>query len=129
MTSFDGSRGHHFIFLCRSWLYPVFTTPDAELMRTAGLDSLMLCWTCTLGIQVLSPLWHAGNDYASNEDGFKRRGCFSCDALMMLIQKFHAVYLSAGHKGTGYAATSGHVASEKMVWLHWAGKVNHRRLI
>ena len=39
---------------CRSWLYPVFMTSDAELMRTAGLDNLMLCWTATLGIQVIN---------------------------------------------------------------------------
>ena len=37
---------------CRSWLWPVFATSDAELVRTAGLDALMLCWTSSLGIQV-----------------------------------------------------------------------------
>lgn len=37
---------------CRSWLYPVFITSDAELVRTAGLDALMLCWTSSLGVQV-----------------------------------------------------------------------------
>ncbi len=40
------------LLLCRSWLYPVFATSDAELVRTAGLDALMLCWLSTLGIQV-----------------------------------------------------------------------------
>ncbi|CAK0783273.1 hypothetical protein CVIRNUC_006472 [Coccomyxa viridis] len=39
-----------------SWLYPVFATSDAELMRTAGLDCLMLCWTASLGIQIFLPL-------------------------------------------------------------------------
>lgn len=42
------------VSLCRSWLYPVFMMSDAELMRTAGLDNLMLCWTATLGIQVIN---------------------------------------------------------------------------
>ncbi|KAK9819243.1 hypothetical protein WJX81_003710 [Elliptochloris bilobata] len=39
-----------------TWLYPVIMTSDAELIYTAGLDSLMLCWTNTLGIQIFAPL-------------------------------------------------------------------------
>ncbi|EIE23622.1 hypothetical protein COCSUDRAFT_63149 [Coccomyxa subellipsoidea C-169] len=43
-----------------SWLYPVFTTSDADLVRTAGLDSLMLIWTASLGIQsFIGPCAHA----------------------------------------------------------------------
>ena len=40
----------------RSWLIPVFTLTDLELVQTAGLDSLMLNWTNTLGIQIFLPL-------------------------------------------------------------------------
>ncbi|CAL8472023.1 g11565 [Coccomyxa elongata] len=43
-----------------SWLYPVFTTSDADLVRTAGLDSLMLVWTASLGIQIFLPLTIVG---------------------------------------------------------------------
>ncbi|KAK9836955.1 hypothetical protein WJX81_002590 [Elliptochloris bilobata] len=39
-----------------SHLGPVFWTSDAEIVHTAGLDSLMLCWTCTLSIQIFLPL-------------------------------------------------------------------------
>ncbi|KAK9817083.1 hypothetical protein WJX72_009273 [[Myrmecia] bisecta] len=39
-----------------SWLLPVLTTSDADLLLTAGLDSLMLSWTNTLGIQIFLPL-------------------------------------------------------------------------
>ena len=43
----------YFAMTCRSWLYPVFMTSDADLVRTAGLDALMLCWTSSLGVQVI----------------------------------------------------------------------------
>ena len=36
---------HHFfsptVLPCRSWLYPLFQTSDAELIHTAGLDALV----------------------------------------------------------------------------------------
>lgn len=46
--------------LCRSWLIPVFTCSDMDLMRTAGMDSLMLNWQNTLGIQIFFPLTVVG---------------------------------------------------------------------
>lgn len=42
--------------LARSWLVPVFAISDLELMQTAGMDSLMLNWTNSLGIQIFGPL-------------------------------------------------------------------------
>ena len=36
-------------------LYPVFTLTDADLLRTAGLDALMLSRLISLGIQILWP--------------------------------------------------------------------------
>ncbi|KAK9804567.1 hypothetical protein WJX73_000229 [Symbiochloris irregularis] len=43
-----------------SWLYPVFSTSDAEIVHTSGLDSLMVIWTTTMGIQLLLPLMILG---------------------------------------------------------------------
>ena len=48
------------LWQCRSWLVPVFTCSDMDLMRTAGLDSLMLNWQNTLGIQIFFPLTVVG---------------------------------------------------------------------
>lgn len=44
------------LFGGRSWLVPIFTASDMELLNTAGLDSLMLNWTNTLGMQIFFPL-------------------------------------------------------------------------
>lgn len=35
---------------------PVFAITDLELMQTAGMDSLILNWTNSLGIQIFGPL-------------------------------------------------------------------------
>ena len=35
---------------------PVIAITDLELMQTAGMDSLMLNWTNSLGIQIFGPL-------------------------------------------------------------------------
>ncbi|CAL5219786.1 g1691 [Coccomyxa viridis] len=43
-----------------SWLVPVITCSDMDLMRTAGMDSLMLNWQNTLGIQIFFPLTIVG---------------------------------------------------------------------
>ncbi len=39
---------------------PVITCSDMDLMRTAGMDSLMLNWQNTLGIQIFFPLTIVG---------------------------------------------------------------------
>ena len=38
----------------------MFTCSDMDLMRTAGMDSLMLNWQNTLGIQIFFPLTVVG---------------------------------------------------------------------
>ena len=48
------------LWCCRSWLVPVLTCSDMDLMRTAGMDSLMLNWQNTLGIQIFFPLTIVG---------------------------------------------------------------------
>lgn len=40
----------------RSWLLPVLTTTDMQLLHTAGLDSLMLNWLNTIGMQIFLPI-------------------------------------------------------------------------
>jgi len=39
-----------------SWLVPVFSVPDAELVRSAGLDALMVHRTLSFGLLFFSPL-------------------------------------------------------------------------
>ncbi|BDA42606.1 probable CSC1-like protein ERD4 at C-terminar half [Coccomyxa sp. Obi] len=39
-----------------SWLLPVLTTTDMQLLHTAGLDSLMLNWLNTIGMQIFLPI-------------------------------------------------------------------------
>lgn len=67
----------------RSWLYPVFTTSDADLVRTAGLDSLMLIWTASLGIQVMQ----------SDLEPTCRERWLNTWWICLLINNFHAVQI------------------------------------
>ena len=42
--------------MCRSWLGPVLTCTDMQLLYTAGLDSLMMNWLNTIGMQIFAPV-------------------------------------------------------------------------
>ena len=41
---------------CRSWVQPLFTVTDAELLRTAGLDALIFHRAFTFGILFFGPV-------------------------------------------------------------------------
>ena len=41
---------------CRSWVCPIFSVTDAELMRTAGLDALIFHRAFTFGILFFTPV-------------------------------------------------------------------------
>ena len=41
---------------CRSWLQPLFTVTDAELLRTAGLDALIFHRAYTFGLLFFGPV-------------------------------------------------------------------------
>ena len=64
----------------------MFTCSDMDLMRTAGMDSLMLNWQNTLGIQIFFPLTVVGLAVCESqycplkiEDSFK-----TCCSAMLL---------------------------------------------
>ena len=46
----------------------MFTCSDMDLMRTAGMDSLMLNWQNTLGIQIFFPLTVVGLAVCESHD-------------------------------------------------------------
>ena len=41
---------------CRSWIQPLFTVTDAELLRTAGLDALIFHRAYTFGLLFFAPI-------------------------------------------------------------------------
>ena len=42
--------------VCRSWIKPLFTVTDAELLRTAGLDALIFHRAYTFGLLFFAPV-------------------------------------------------------------------------
>lgn len=44
------------MYACRSWIQPLFTVTDAELLRTAGLDALIFHRAYTFGLLFFAPV-------------------------------------------------------------------------
>ncbi|DBA95065.1 TPA: hypothetical protein ACH3X1_002578 [Trebouxia sp. C0004] len=103
-----------------TWLYPVFSTTDVELLHTAGMDSLMMSWVTTLALQILLPMTVVGCAILLPVNLSQNRIVWEAAAdPTVSVSKFSTVTLSNIPRGSGLFWIPFVYVYVSCAWIMW----------